>query len=196
MLKQNPIINPADSKKSIKQRQRAKRMGRMIAGALALETFGSVGLVGCDNLTNLPEPPKKPQSKECMCPDKIHGNAPCDCNAIECECEQKEWALKYNLTLINETGEKIGDTKGIVEEGLDLINSKNPTFSALMTDVAALNAKIIITSNGKWDRNGNSLTIGKQDLDEAGQTASMLSMAFKGMTKSYSQLSAAKQNVR
>ncbi|MDR0377773.1 MAG: hypothetical protein LBH70_08275 [Spirochaetaceae bacterium] len=147
-------------------------MAKVAAGAL----LGSITLMGCPNPTN---PPEKPQPKECMCPDKIHGNTPCDCGAIDCTCEQKEWALSYNLTLVNETGDKIGDIKGIVEAGLDRINDYYPTT---MTDVAALNAKIVITSNSEdWDRNGNSVTIGKQALGE--QTASLLAMTFRGMTK-------------
>jgi hypothetical protein len=187
MSKQNPIINPTDSQKSIKQRRRAQRMGKMMAGALALETLGSVGLAGCANPANSSEPPK-----ECMCPDKIHGNAPCGCGAIECACEQKEWALKYNLTLVNETGEKIGDIKGNVEEGLDILNDYE---SALMTDVVARNAKIVITSNDdKEVTNENTVTIGKQFLNE--RTQFLLSMAFEGMMASYPQFSAAKQNVR
>jgi hypothetical protein len=44
------VIESTDPQKSIKQRRRAKRMGKMMAGALALETLGSVGLAGCENL--------------------------------------------------------------------------------------------------------------------------------------------------
>jgi hypothetical protein len=100
--------------------------------------------------------------------------------------------LEYNLTLINETGEKIGDIKSNVEEGLDLVNNSHPT---LMTGVAARNAKIVIASNsGDFATNGNSVTIEKQALGE--RTQSLLRIEFKSMMKLDPQLSAANQNVR
>jgi hypothetical protein len=89
---------------------------KMNPAALAAALIGAAalfGVAGCDDGSS---------PKLCVCPDKIHGNAPCDCGGVDCVCEQKEWQLTYG-TLTNETGNKLaGHEIGNINEALETLD--------------------------------------------------------------------------
>jgi hypothetical protein len=116
-------------------------------------------MAGCDNGT---------EADTCRCVDKIHGNAPCDCGGVDCVCEQKEWSMKYNITLENQTGAKLGDLYEIVRDALDLIHD-DEFFSG--EDLSAVSRIIIVLNDDAASFSASTITVGKDRLTDVDNTA-------------------------
>jgi hypothetical protein len=103
--------------------QKTTRAGaRLAAGLMGIATI--FGPTACENPANGDNGPKK-----CDCPDKIHGDAPCNCGGEDCECKQKEYNNLVNfstLTVVDETAQ------GLVTE--DFINTLDGYFLELAND--------------------------------------------------------------
>jgi hypothetical protein len=99
----------------------------------------------------------------CECPDKIHGNAPCDCNGEDCDCKQKFYTLNYGMTLEDQTGGSITSAHiNLVNSSLDAAKTYE---GSLIDDVtSAHDIKIIITSGASYSRNGDDFMIGIDNL--------------------------------
>jgi hypothetical protein len=112
------------------------------------------GAAGCDNGT----------TKQCECPNKIHGNAPCACGGVGCICEQKEYSLAYNVRVINETGGKL--SVGLIADIRNAMDAIYDSNNALMNGVSTRHATITITNGTDgYDLesiNGNTIRIGSQ----------------------------------
>jgi hypothetical protein len=106
----------------------------------------------------------------CECDDKIHGSAPCDCDGDDCDCEQKEYSLAYNVKVINETGAKL--RPGLIADITEVMNSIDTPSYVLMglsiNDVSSRHAEIIITGGTEGGDgeafDGDTIKIGKQYL--------------------------------
>ncbi|MDR2019199.1 MAG: hypothetical protein LBQ14_00355 [Treponema sp.] len=105
----------------------------------------------CDNGTG---------TDPCRCPDKIHGSALCGCGGADCVCEQKEWALDYNIKVINETGEKL--RAGLITDVTSAMNVINGEDVSLMSVISARNVTISITTGEDDAVTYNTITIGSQ----------------------------------
>jgi hypothetical protein len=93
-------------------------------GVLGAAAFGA-----CKNDSTGPSDPV------CACPDKIHGDKPCDCGLPDCTCVQKEF--NYNVDGVKVTVRN--DTNADISSYADVINTHmqnsigNSTFNRALT---------------------------------------------------------------
>jgi hypothetical protein len=81
--------------------------------------------------------------EKCDCTDKIHGDGPCDCGAGGCDCKQKNYQLRYNMILEDQTGGLVGtDTIGVMNDYIDFVVYFDATFFDTINSIG--NIKIIV----------------------------------------------------
>jgi hypothetical protein len=107
-------------------------------------------LTGCDN---------GPDPELCTCPDKVHGDAPCACDADAglCDCKQKEFVLIPGITLEDNTG-------GLVtNEQIQRLTNKLLEYitDPVVITAVSRNTKIRIVTGGDYHTiNGNTIEFG------------------------------------
>jgi hypothetical protein len=125
------------------------------------------GAIGCDNGT-----------KQCDCPNKIHGNSSCNCGDVDCICEQREYSLDYNVKVINETGGKL--RAGLIT---DIETAMDDITASIMASISTRNAKIIITNDDDDDFTYDTITIGSRYLVDYASIKFNLEYMFGEMEK-------------
>ncbi|MDR2094590.1 MAG: hypothetical protein LBP76_03625 [Treponema sp.] len=132
-----------------------------------------------------PATPAPQPAPNCTCANKIHGDAPCDCGDANCECEQKTYALKYNVKVINETGEKLREELiADITKALDYFASPEYTEPyAQMDVVSARYPEVFITNNAEEAEaiDGDTIKLGKQQMLTQSLVQGMLETMFYDM---------------
>jgi hypothetical protein len=139
-----------NKKPSGNKKQKSSNVKPIIAGF----GIGLMTLAGC-GITNPPA---------CNCPDKIHGNAPCDCGGIDCTCKQKEYSLAtWPITIVDETG-------GLITQ--ELLTKIDNAFSYCKQKVFDSSEfdTVMAWGDGKWVIK-NNLSEDEYNVSEDGRTA-------------------------
>jgi hypothetical protein len=111
----------------------------------------------------------------CECPDKIHGNAPCDCNGEDCTCKQKFYTLNYGIQLEDQTnGALTAGHIAIVNQAMDEINDFNSNNMNALIDKGL---KFTIISGNNISRNGSTIVVGIDNI--------ISSLGFRGGIGNY-----------
>jgi hypothetical protein len=158
----------------------ASTLARILAvvGLAVVALFGA----GCKN--------SETPAAKCECPDKIHGSEPCACGGVDCACEQKEYALAHNVTVINETGEKL--RAGLIDDITAALNALSTSESLQFTfsDASARNPKVILANTINGDQiyeiiDRNTVKLRNQFLEKYSTVEVALEQAFEVMLQNY-----------
>jgi hypothetical protein len=115
------------------------------------------GVTGCDNGT-----------KQCDCPNKIHGNAPCACGDIGCVCKPQFYELGHGITLKNESGIKdIDDKIALIEGTLTWMETNDTSVLAI---VDARNVEMVLVAGSTFIPERERVTIGYDLITESNAT--------------------------